>query len=246
MPTDSNAAIRQRVSRIATKLRAAFPGLDGICLFGSVARGDARVGSDIDLLLFTDSPDVTPTAALRRLPEPLRRGLAIVCCPAAAFYRRYRRRPDFITHVRAEGVLLYDRDGTIRELLSRPYTAEGFEEGVASCLRQLNLYRDPARYRSNYLFCLAHLYAIGRGVVSLALARHGSPEFNRERAFERLAKSNPSLRRELRSVATLQPFYALVHGRRPARLPFSYRKGAAAMRRAVSAIEKVAHAIEAH
>jgi len=239
------SSLRRRASRIAATLRTALPGLDGVCLFGSVARGDAAGGSDIDLLVFIDGPSLGPVTVLNLLPESLRAQVSIVCCPTDVFYTRYRRRPDFISHIRQESDVLYDRDGTVRAMLTRPYLPDGFREGVASCLRQLNLYRDTAPYRSNYLFCLAHLYAIGRGVVSLGLASDGTPEFNRARAFDRFAASHPALRRELRSVSSLEPFYALVNGRTPAALPFSYRRGAPAVRRAVAAIEKVAHVITA-
>lgn len=245
MAADSKSPLRRRASRIAAKLRDAVPGLDGVCLFGSVARGDAVRSSDIDLLIFTGDPALGPVAVLKLLPESLRAQVSIVCCPVDAFYTRYRRRPDFISHIRQESDLLYDRDGSVREMLTRQYSPDGFREGVASCLRQLNLYRDTAPYRSNYLFCLADLYSIGRGLVSLALASDGTPEFNRARAFDRFAAAYPALRRELRSVSSLEPFHALVNGRNPAALPFSYRRGAPAVRRAVAAIEKVAQVITA-
>lgn len=229
--------------RVVNKLTATVRGLEGVCLFGSVARGDAADGSDIDLLIFGSDATLTPAAILRTLPAALRPGVSVTYCQLAHFHARFRRRPDFIAHIRQESEPLYDRDGAVRRMLARAPEDVDIGEGLTSCLRQLELYRNLRPYRSNYLFCLAHLYAIGRGVVSLALTGQGTPRFNRDQAFARFGAMYPDLGAEVRSVMELQPFYALVSGRHPERLPFSYKAGADAARRAVSAIEKVACAV---
>lgn len=244
MPKTAATRLRQRAIRITDRLRARIAAIDGVCLFGSVARGDASARSDIDLLVFGSDPALTPSTILRTLPPAMRARVSISYCRTGAFESRFQRRPDFIGHIQQEGELLYDRHGRTARMLARARRSANVHEGLSACMRKLDLYRDPRPYRSNYLFGLAHLYAIGRGVVSLALMDRGTPEFNRKHAFDRFVATHPDLRRDIERVASLQPFYALVTGRTPVELPFSYRHGAPAMRRAVSAIENVARVLE--
>lgn len=50
----------QDARSIARTLVATFPGIDAICLYGSVARGDATEWSDIDLLVTGSDGKLTP------------------------------------------------------------------------------------------------------------------------------------------------------------------------------------------
>ncbi|KGQ22729.1 nucleotidyltransferase domain-containing protein [Thermus filiformis] len=49
-------------------LRHAFPGLLALGYFGSYARGEAGVGSDLDLVLVVESSDLPPWQRPTRLP----------------------------------------------------------------------------------------------------------------------------------------------------------------------------------
>jgi uncharacterized protein len=92
-----------------------------VVLFGSWARGEARPDSDIDLLIVATDP---PTARLDRfrlwhrvalqVSPDLARQLAVIVFSAE---EAKRTRPFYLDLVH-EGVLLYDRDGFFRDVLS--------------------------------------------------------------------------------------------------------------------------------
>ncbi len=243
--TRSATRLRQRAQRITDRLLALGLGIEGVCLFGSVARGDATEWSDIDLLVIGADRSLTPSAILRRLPATLRRRLSILYYPTPAFRRHYRERALFIAHIRQQGHPLYDPRGLLKRMLERPFVPRvDVAKGLTLYRKQLEPYRDVRRFRGNYLFCLAHLYSIGKGVVMLALAQDGVLEFNRDHAFEVFAATHRAARRDVAALTVLRPFYALVNGREPERLPFSYRTAVTPVRRAVAAIDRLAARVE--
>lgn len=93
---DAEAGFLEAVGEAVRK--AAGVPVRSVLLFGSVARGEAEVGSDIDLLCLTASAAVVAEAE-RNLSEgatALRlefgRRFSVLVLPAAEFARRYRRR----------------------------------------------------------------------------------------------------------------------------------------------------------
>jgi predicted nucleotidyltransferase len=230
---------------IARKLGRAFPSIDGISLYGSVARGDATPWSDIDLLVIGSQPRLSPARLKDSLPPGVRDRTSIIFYPTTAFRRHYEERALFIAHIRKEGKILLDRRGILGEVLGRPFVpAVDIEEGIATHLVKLAPYANVRRFGGNFLFCLAHLYSIGKGIAMLGLAKAGPIEFNRDRAFRRFERLNPDLRREVRKVRALRPFYNLVTGRRPEPLPFSYLGAERPTREAVAAIRALAKRVK--
>jgi predicted nucleotidyltransferase len=62
-----DAAVRKWAERMALKQ----PGISRIGYFGSYARGDWGVGSDLDIVVVTDTPDTTISGAdIAQLPVP--------------------------------------------------------------------------------------------------------------------------------------------------------------------------------
>ena len=78
----------------------------------------------------------------------------------------------------------------------------------------------------------------------LALANRGVLEFNRDAAFERFVALSPDLKREIDRIARLRPFYRLVTGRKPERLPFSYKSAQRQLRESVIAVRRLAKRAE--
>jgi predicted nucleotidyltransferase len=231
--------------RISNSLRKSFPTIDGIFLYGSVARGDADEWSDIDLIVTGVDKNLTP----ERLRKALRRRgldrISIIYYPTPVFRKHYRERALFIAHLKKEGIPLFDRLHLFRSVLARPYRpVVDVSEGIRSHLTKLDSYSDPKRFNNNFLFCLAHIYTIGKGVIMLGLARRGIFEFNREAAFRRFSEMHPDLNKELRRVARLRPFYTLITGRKPEALPFSYRSAARQLRESVVAVRRLADRAE--
>jgi predicted nucleotidyltransferase len=229
---------------IADKLVQSFPAIEGVLLCGSVARGDADEWSDIDLVVIGSDLALTPSRMREALADMSRR-VSLIYYPADAFAEQYRQRALFIAHLQKEGVILYDRRGLLKTTLAKPFApVVDVEEGIRAHRARLAPYSDPRRFNNNFLFCLSHLYSIGKGVVMLGLAKDGVLEFNREAAFQRFAGLNPDLVEETRKIAQLRPFYRLVTGRRPEPLPFSYQAADRQMLEAVRAIETLARRAE--
>jgi len=229
----------------ADALTRAFRGIDGVFLYGSVARGDADEWSDIDLIVTGSDSELTPGDLRRTLS---RRGVdrvSIIYYPTSVFRKHYRERALFIAHLKQEGIPLYDRHGLMQTVLRQPFIpVVDVSEGIRAHLVRLSPYSDPKRFNNNFLFCLAHVYSIGKGIMMLGLAHRGILEFNRDAAFERFIILNPDLRNEVERVRRLRPFYRLVTNRRPEQLPFSYRSAGRRLREAVAAVRRLARRAE--
>jgi predicted nucleotidyltransferase len=234
----------QDAKAIAHRLIKAFPGIAGVLLCGSVARGDADEWSDTDLVVIGSDPNLTSERLRKALPRRNDR-ISLIYYPTSIFKELYRERALFIAHLKQEGVILYDPRDLFKTIFSQPVLPiSDIAEQVKAQRDKLAPYTDPRRFNNNFLFCLSHLYSIGKGIILLGLAKRGVLEFNREAAFRRFAGLNPDLVKETKRVAQLRPFYRLVTGRRPEPLPFSYRSAGRQMQAAVSAIQTLAERVE--
>lgn len=234
----------QDAQAIADRLVQSFPSIDAVLLCGSVARGDADEWSDIDLVVIGSDADLTPEH-LRGALSARNDRISLIYYPTSGFQKLYREGALFIAHLKKEGVVLYDRLNLLKGIMHQPFTpVVDVGQEIRAHRAKLAPYTDPRRFNNNFLFCLSHLYSIGKGVIMLGLAKKGVLEFNREEAFRRFVSLNPDLARETEKVAQLRPFYRLVTGREPEPLPFSYRSGGQQMQEAVKAIQTLAERAE--
>src|SRR5437588_12971926 len=82
---------------------ARYEDVVAVCLLGSVARGDARVDSDIDLLVVTETA-VRRSRLMRRLPPSARdERLSLICFSTEPWWDEVRCRSLFLHDVRLEG-----------------------------------------------------------------------------------------------------------------------------------------------
>lgn len=92
--------------------------LAGIVLFGSRARGEARLASDWDLLVLVDTLPPSPLergSALRRALPPRWRGrVATIAKTPAEFETEF---PSYYLDLATDGQILYDRNGYIEDRL---------------------------------------------------------------------------------------------------------------------------------
>lgn len=243
--SDEGLALRLRedAQAIARTLVEHVPTIDAICLFGSVARGDANEWSDIDLLVVGRDDRLTRRDLVETLPEPLR------MTPLSLLYYRtsdfdWMEESDlFVEHFRREGVVLHDGTGRLTQLLSGPRRSHvGVRDEVTRELEQLRPYEDLGRFGDNLLFCLSHLYAIGKSIAIAQLASQGVYEFNRDLAFEKLRIQAPEMARAIDTITELRPFYELVTKHKEAELPFPYRRSQHQARAAIRAIKSLADA----
>jgi predicted nucleotidyltransferase len=218
-----------------------LPDVRGVLLFGSVARRRSEVDSDIDLLIVGVNPKLTRHALTSVLPARLRKfPLSLRYLTEAEFVALFETGVSFTEHLRREGVVLYDQNGSLREVVrSSARSAISLDDEIAAQLDRLHPLEDWSQYNGNFLFCFAQLYAIGKAVVILALLRSGVAEFDHRTLFNVYRKRHPEHGADLDVVAELEPFYRLVAGH-PNELPFSYRNAEGHGRAAVTAIRHLA------
>jgi predicted nucleotidyltransferase len=239
METELHTPTIRDAEEFTTLLVGAFPVIEAVLLCGSVARGDANPWSDIDLVVTSSDTKLT-VAELRKVISE-RDHVSLIYYRTLSFEKLHQRQPSFVAHLKKEGVALFDPKGILRRILdSFTITKTDVAEEFKIHLAKLAPYRHPERYNNNFLFCLSHLYSIGKGVIMLGLTSRGILEFNRDAAFERFATLNPDLAEQVKKVARLRPFYRLVSGRKPEPLPFSYHHTPVEMEEAINAIESLA------
>ena len=193
----------------------------GVCLIGSVARGDDVAGSDIDLLVVAEKK-VRRSELISRLPEDLRRReLSLICYARSDWIAEAQAGSLFVHHVRLEGQPLFDRDGSLKAgFQAAAARRPNVEAELRRQVSRLRLYSDPARLNGQHLFALSHLYAIGKAVAIARCVELNEPTFVKEEALTRLGQRRPDLADAVRAVALLRPFYDLTRERGDEPLPF--------------------------
>ena len=87
--------LREALAPLAPKIRAAF-------VYGSIARGAERPGSDLDLMVVGEARFADVVAALARAQETLRREVNPNVYPALEFRKKLAARDPFLGRVLAE------------------------------------------------------------------------------------------------------------------------------------------------
>ena len=248
MASSTSTALHTNAERVAEALRENVDGIEGVCLFGSVARGTARSESDIDLLVVGSDPTMTQSQLRRRLPDELGRMRMSLAYHTPDTLTRYLRRwSRFGAHLRREGEVLFDTSGALRRLLAEDVPISTQEE-LSAQRRHLDNFRHPGRFGDQFLFPLASLYRIGRTVVFALLAETGELSYDASVAFAHLGELYPDHRDEIETIQRLKPFYELVTGRGGAEtLPFEptgCSDEVVAARRAIDNLLSLSHAPE--
>jgi predicted nucleotidyltransferase len=220
---------------------ARYEDVVAVCLLGSVARGDARGDSDIDLLVVTETA-VQRSHLIRRLPPSARDDrLSLICFSTEQWWDEVRRRSLFLHHVRLEGEAIYDPDDVLRRgLASVGRTSPDVGGELRRQLDRLRLYRDVERLNGQHLFALAHLYAIGKAAAIARCAELGRPTFVKEEALLTLASCRPEFKDATTTISRLRPFYDVARGRDAPSLPFEPVNAEGEVARAIDAIELLA------
>lgn len=234
MPTALRGAAEDAAADLST-----VPWIEGVCLFGSVARDDHDETSDIDLLILGTEATRTPGDVRRQLRTDLRERVSISYYTPPSLVAYLERWSRFGVHLRTEGRILFDHFGRLRAILAQPRTlSTEFELEVQ--LGHLETLDHVERFGGLFLIPLARLYRVGRTVVFALLAEMGVFEFNQEKAFEDLARRLPEAAHDVRAIERLRPFARLVRGRiEPDRLPFSSEGCPIEVKNAIEAIRRL-------
>jgi predicted nucleotidyltransferase len=138
---------------------------DAVMLFGSVARGDAESGSDVDVLVLSEQP-----AALReRVP------LSVTSYSPLHLEMMARHGSLFVLHLRSEGRVLVDRHRKLEEIL-RLWVQPDYDrmrEGIRAATALLDV--NPECFRNERSLQIA-IFLL-RSVLYLDCARKGAPTF---------------------------------------------------------------------
>lgn len=226
--------------QIAASL-ARSPDVLAVCLAGSVARGDAELESDIDLVVILERR-LRGSELLARLAPPLRDPrLSFIVFSRDGLEKAASGGSLFLLHVRLEGEVLFEREGIATDALAATEAAApAVRAEVDRQLRRLDLYRDPARLNGHYLFALSHVYAIGKAVAIARCIELGDPTFVKTDALTQLAAKRSDLADAAAAVQKLRPFYDLTRERSPKPLPFEPVNAENALAHAIGAVERLA------
>lgn len=94
--------LMQQDSRLVQTLREALAGIDGVAValvFGSVARGDAGAGSDVDLLVLGDVSELKLNAALKPAGRALGRAVHATAFTIESFKNQLRGGESFAQEI---------------------------------------------------------------------------------------------------------------------------------------------------
>jgi predicted nucleotidyltransferase len=232
----------RELASTASALLSEYPQVVGVCLIGSVARGNERPSSDVDLLVLcarpTNARQLREFLADRRLATDR---LSLLPYTEASWNRQVGRGDLFVAHVVSEGIPLHDIEGRLARALDgasrrpRDVLVEKTRQ-----LARLAPYRDIRRLNGNCLFALARIYSVGKAVAIARTVELGSPRFVKEEAFETLAQQRPKLRPAVTRVAELRPFYDLTLERFPQALPFDYHGAETVVEAGIVAVGELA------
>jgi predicted nucleotidyltransferase len=244
MAAPTTSSLRRRAESVARHL-AAVQAVDGVCLFGSIARGDVDGTSDIDILAVGSDPELTPTRLLKTLPDKLRQErISLVYRSREELEELFATGASFVDHLRHEGEILYDAEGLLRHVFEDDFLPSlNVDQELDAELRRLDVYSNLKIFKGNFLFVLAQLYAIGKSIVMLGLVSDGERQYNRDAAFAAFKRRNPGIADDVDRIARLRPFYRLVTRRGHEPLPFSYRGSEDEVRAALKSIRKLADAV---
>lgn len=206
------SAKRRRAEAVAESLVAASVGIEAVLLFGSVARGDAGVESDIDLMAISKSP--LRLGALREVVSD--ESVSLVCHTWESMRRAREEDWSFFVHLREEGEVLYGVEGPLRRELEAVRVAPPAArwDDLVDELHCLERYDDLGRFSAGYVFPLARIFRVARYTCMLDNTAEGHIAFRREDAFDLFASRRPDMDGDVSRVCALWPFQARTQGRR--------------------------------
>jgi predicted nucleotidyltransferase len=219
----SRSSTRLKLARLAAEELSKHSVVVGVALFGSVARGEDRKSSDIDLLVLVAQPGIGARLLRTFLPKKFAfERLNLACYTEQMLREGMRTHGSLSLHLKREAVVLADTDGRLAALIESPVDIRRAADVEIANLRQaLAPLKDLRQFNGDYLFLLSRIYRISRSLVLARLARSGITEFDTETAFALLTDRAQELEPELRTVARLRPFSDMVHETQPTVLPFS-------------------------
>jgi len=225
----------------AVRALVAADGVRAVCLVGSVARGDARPNSDVDLVVVSDRPVRELAARVASAADHDR--LSLICRTPEQVRHMALGGSLFLHHAKHEGKVLYDPDRVLAEVFT---LADGVPLDPRDDIRRraasLRHYRNLDRFGGRYQFALGDLYAIAKGIAVAWCITLDRPTFVKSQALAIVAAYRPDLREEVAVIMRLRPFYDFGRGHRDQPLPFDPVDARSEVERALDAVTHLAEA----
>lgn len=103
----------EHLDRFWYRIQSDLEKIDGLMVYGSVARGDAREDSDIDLLIISDYEDLEDEFGARVIDEKM---FMAKVFSEEELKRSLREGSDFASNALEEGKILYDPESFLKEM----------------------------------------------------------------------------------------------------------------------------------
>jgi predicted nucleotidyltransferase len=193
--------------------------IEAVLLFGSVARGDATVDSDIDLIIVASDP--LRSAQVREALGEEHWRTSITCHTWDSLAAAREEEWSFFVHLREEGEVLYGGPELKRSIdRTHPPDFTVWKERLGDELERLDRFDDLDRYSAGYNLPLARIFRTARYSCMLENTAAGESAFGRDACFDVFARRHPEVSAETDLVRRLWPFHARTQGRRGPALPF--------------------------
>lgn len=238
--------LQERAEHVASWL-ASLDFIDAVCLFGSVARGDATSLSDIDLLAVGGEPAVASSDARAILYSQFPWAyphVSLFYLDAKRVARLFETGAPFAFHLQREGLITFDKNGYLKQLLgSRVDPLWGVTHHLPRYLETVSRCERWSRFTTSGGSLLSRIYGVARSVVELVLIVEGTPEFNQRKAFSAMRKRHPELTVASVDLEELFPFYEWSAGRALRPPPAWGKVGSKDVERAAAHVRECAMAI---
>jgi predicted nucleotidyltransferase len=204
-------------------------------VLGSVARGESHSGSDIDLMLIALEP-TRPSKLYPKLGGL--EAISLIIHTRESFRRLAASRAIFAMHVRDEGKILFDRHRWLSEQLDSLVGQKADPTLTYRwASREVERYRDLARFNGIYHFAFARLYSISRAVAIGITVEKGDPQYGKDEPFSWIAAQFPALADPVQRLSALRAFREIEGGYDQLSPPFDDRGADLEMRQAVADLE---------
>ena len=232
---DWSARLRSEADQLASAL--IDQGAEAIALFGSVARGEAKEGSDIDMLCVWsgDRPRLRDLELPETSGEP---GIAFVGSWERVTHPQPGHSTFFLRMLAPEAILLHDPDNQLAaalESLPRPGAAE-LRRQAMKLQSSLSNYKVMARFGGVYHPMLSDCYRWVKSALMVANLESGIHEPDRDRAIAAFSKRHPELTDAFAEVSKSEPHYLSSMGKYEGKTAKYSEAGATAIRDAAQEI----------
>jgi predicted nucleotidyltransferase len=178
-------------------------------LYGSVARGDFELHSDIDVLLLCESGKkrvLLESIESLLIQDFQKLSLAVYSRQELAFLDKANSL--FLLHLQREADVLFDRSGYLSALLSNFRAKRSYEEDFRESVGLVDALRTSVANAPNQFHRLSYIYSLFRVFGVYLLAQKGEYEFSKSKMVASLSREYPDCKHAVLTLSELRPLNA--------------------------------------